>query len=123
MNITANPVDSGFDYIGSGTSMISWYSYSASLPTVTLDAGTYWVSILENDTNTNLSGITQWLWADSNTSGLRALRSNDSAAWSSSQDVDHAFSLSGTAVPAPAAVWLFGTALMGLVGFIRRKEA
>ncbi len=28
-----------------------------------------------------------------------------------------------SAVPIPAAVWLFGTALVGLVGFSRRKQS
>lgn len=31
--------------------------------------------------------------------------------------------LNSSAVPVPAAVWLFGTALIGLVGFSKRKEA
>jgi hypothetical protein len=35
----------------------------------------------------------------------------------------HAFLLSPTAVPAPGAVWLFGSAMAGLIGFGRRKAA
>lgn len=124
LDITAAPVDSGSDYVmGAGSPMIPWYSYSASLPALTLDADTYWVSILENDLGTPLVGATQWLWADTDTSGLRSIRNNDGEAWSSSQDINHAFSLSGTAVPVPAAFWLFGTALMGLIGFSKRKAA
>ena len=30
---------------------------------------------------------------------------------------------SATAVPVPAAVWLFGTGLLGLIGVARRKQA
>ena len=32
------------------------------------------------------------------------------------------FPVSGGAVPVPAAVWLFGSGLIGLVGFARRKK-
>ena len=37
---------------------------------------------------------------------------------------DFAFAISGVStVPVPAAVWLFGTALIGLIGFGKRKKA
>lgn len=40
------------------------------------------------------------------------------------KDNDYAFAaISITAVPVPAAVWLFGTALVGLIGFSRRRKA
>jgi len=40
-------------------------------------------------------------------------------------DVDLAFyqATIGTAVPVPAAVWLFGSGLIGLMGIARRKKA
>ena len=37
-------------------------------------------------------------------------------------DLNHALSLGFTAVPVPAAVWLFGSAL-GVLGWMRRKAA
>ena len=124
LDVSVNPVTSGLNYSpGVGAADIPWFSYAASLPALTLEAATYWVSVVENDSTTPTSGNTQWLWADSNTLGLRAIRNNDSDAWSASPDIDHAFSLTGTVVPVPAAVWLFATALAGLVGFSARKQA
>jgi len=41
--------------------------------------------------------------------------------WNSITDTDFAFRIS--AVPIPAAVWLFGSGLIGLVGVARRKKA
>jgi hypothetical protein len=50
--------------------------------------------------------------------------SNDSICeiWNSEVDFDNV-ALSVSAVPVPAAVWLFGTALIGLVGFGKRRKA
>ncbi len=79
--------------------------------------------MVENDSSTTMSGNTQWLWADSDTTGMRAFRKNDNEAWTSSLDIDHAFSLSGTVVPIPAAIWLFGSGLIGLIGIARRKKS
>lgn len=44
------------------------------------------------------------------------------ATWTlSANSVGSSYSMSLTAVPVPAAVWLFGTGLIGLVGVARRK--
>lgn len=124
LSISATPVNSGSSYTPlTGAQNIPWYFYTASLPALSLGADTYWLSILEDDAATTLSGSTQWLWADSGTFGLRSFRNNDSDTWNTSTDVDHAFSLSGREIPVPAAVWLFGTALIGLVGFGKRRKA
>jgi hypothetical protein len=58
-----------------------------------------------------LSGDLQWtgLWAN-------LVGANTSA-------VVGTFSLAPSAVPVPAAVWMFGSGLLGLVGFSRRKAA
>ena len=45
-----------------------------------------------------------------------------SAVWTlSAQKVGSSYSMTITAVPVPAAVWLFGSGLIGLAGFMRRK--
>lgn len=43
------------------------------------------------------------------------------ATWSFSANDATAYSMSVTAVPVPAAVWLFGSGLLGLIGMARRK--
>ena len=60
--------------------------------------------------------------------GIRLLnQNNDMAAdymnipWASAVEFDNV-QLSVSAVPVPAAAWLFGTALFGLAGFARRRK-
>lgn len=49
-------------------------------------------------------------------------KNSSSYAWAvQSGDVGGGFSGGGSTVPIPAAVWLFGSGLLGLVGFARRK--
>ena len=101
------------------------FSYAVSLPSLMLDPGTYWVSITEADTRTPASGFSQWLWSRSDFSGNFAGRRGDLEIWSSAGDNtsgDLAMTLTGTVVPIPAAVWLFGSGLLGLVGIARRKK-
>ena len=43
------------------------------------------------------------------------------ASWTNDQ-ANLLYALSGTAVPLPAAVWLFGSGLLGLAGISRRKK-
>jgi hypothetical protein len=47
--------------------------------------------------------------------------------WNTGTDGEHVYAVWSTtpvgAVPVPAAVWLFGTALIGLVGFGKRRKA
>lgn len=45
-----------------------------------------------------------------------------SISWASTNENWYGFTV-GTAVPVPAAVWLFGSGLLGLVGIARRKKA
>ena len=44
-----------------------------------------------------------------------------SATWSFSANNASFYSMSVAAVPVPAAVWLFGSGLIGLIGVARRK--
>ncbi len=92
---------------------IPWYKYSVSVSGLTMDPGTYWISIVETDNRTSASGNTQWLWGDSSTSGLRAHRNADNVVWSVSTDIDHAFVLEGVGaqVPLPSSLLLLLTAL------------
>ena len=46
---------------------------------------------------------------------------NTLASWTYSSQVSSSYSMSITAVPVPAAVWLFGSGLIGLVGLARKK--
>ena len=109
------------------TSSILEYSTSIS-PLVLLGGTQYWVEILEADSTTN----TDWNIAEStpDASGLTR-RYSDSGTWSNTFGVfansrgSLALNLSGeiATVPVPAAVWLFGSGLLGLVGMARRKGA
>ena len=47
---------------------------------------------------------------------------NTNATWSFSAESSTLYSMSVTTVPVPAAVWLFGSGLIGLFGVARRKE-
>ncbi len=61
--------------------------------------------------------IARWLFsADSSTAGLSL--SPDNGSFSSSFNLDN---VTTSPVPVPAAVWLFGSGLMGLIGISRRK--
>ena len=60
--------------------------------------------------------------------GIRLLNQNTDASglfmgieWASAVDFDNV-QLSVSAVPVPAAVWLFGTALVGFIGVSRRRK-
>ena len=57
--------------------------------------------------------------------GSRFSQNGDGNSWSEFARADLTFStyVDVSAVPVPAAVWLFGTALIGLVGFGKRRKA
>ena len=76
---------------------------------------TYYLSILSQTTN--------WGWAASNQTGASWIRTSDGGIWEPRllPSGDLAFELN--AVPIPAAVWLFGSGLIGLIGIARRKKA
>ena len=83
--------DTGLDFNGN-----PWFFYLIEFSDLTLDPGSYWVSVVEDDPATPRSGFTQWLWADTSSAGLRALRARDGQAWNSGWDINHAFSLTET---------------------------
>jgi len=58
--------------------------------------------------------------ADSTTSTVKFKNLYDGDGWGNYPHLDN---VSVGAVPAPAAIWLFGTGLIGLIGFTRRRKA
>jgi len=62
--------------------------------------------------------IRLWNWTGLLTSGVHTLYLNDISVKNASGQ----YQLKVSTVPVPAAVWLFGSALMGLVGVSRRKS-
>lgn len=95
---------------------VPWFSYSTSLPALTLNPGTYWVSVVESDPRTPTSGSSQWLWGNSSSSGLTAFRSSDGTAWTpSTAGRNIAFQLSGSVVPEPSSLLLTGVGAVVLL--------
>jgi len=114
---------SAFSGVECATANCPWFSYSASLPDILLGPAKYWVSVLETDSRTALFGNSQWLWADTDSTGLRSFRFSDGSAWTTTSDINHAFTLSGTVtstVPEPATLSLLAAGL--LVGAAFRKR-
>lgn len=80
-----------------------WFSYSAPLG-LTLDPGSYWVSVAELDPRTPGSGASQWLWGSNSALGtcsigafdVRAFRVSDGAEWNVQPGLNTAFTLTGT---------------------------
>lgn len=111
--VSVNASPTGLDFGG-----VPWFSYSTPLA-VMLTAGTYWISVLENDAATPTVGNSQWLWGDS-TVGLRAIRNGDLDPWTAALDLNHAFTLTGTQVPEPSTLALTALGILGLVRYRRR---
>jgi hypothetical protein len=108
--------DTGLTFQG-----VPWFSYAIALPDLTLKPGNYWVSVLESDPRTPASGLTQWLWGQSDQGDRTvAVRGTDGATWTRISNSDQAFSLTGSAVPEPSGFWLWVLGLSGLAWFQRR---
>ena len=110
---TATPLTNG-----SGTV----FEYTTSISPLVLPGGTqYWIEILEADFTTS----SKWRIAEStpDSTGLTR-RFSDSEAWVNDfANSRGALALNLATVPIPAAVWLFGSGLLGLVGRARHKKA
>ena len=109
-----NRVDSGNN--GAGGQDI--FNYSVDITPLMLSAGTYWLSII-NDTTADTDD--NWTWSFSSTpstgGGSSAAQVGSLSTWQSI-NAENSFTLNNvSAVPVPAAVWLMGSALAGLVGF------
>jgi hypothetical protein len=99
--------------------------------TVNLDANTTYWFVLDSSgvngllwdntpsTNEDSPGSSGWTISDN-----RAFFNTTSLSWEASPTI-HMFSVDATvsSVPVPAAAWLFGSGLLGLLGVSRRKKA
>jgi len=106
-------------------------TFAPTSGTVSLDANTTYWFVLDSS---SVSGL---LWKDTSSvnedspspfswsiSDNRAFFNTTSSLWEASPTI-HMFSVDATvsSVPVPAAAWLFGSGLLGLVGVARRKKA
>ena len=93
-----------------------WQSYSVTFDTTWDDVTAMangWVK--ESDGTLTATPSFSGLWDDVYTSEVRILADRESVA-----GIDNYMA---SAVPVPAAVWLFGSGLIGLIGIARRKKA
>jgi hypothetical protein len=94
------------------------YSYTFTLPSMSLDPGKYWVGIGEADARTPKQDASQWLWARSTTSEGYAF----GEPWQFSPGRNLALTLTGTPmtpIPEPVILLLLGSGLARL-GAVRR---
>lgn len=115
VGVSVNASPTGLDFGG-----IPWFSYSSPLALI-LTAGTYWISVVEDDAATPAVGGSQWMWGDS-TFGLRATRNGDVGPWTAGLDRNHAFTLEGSPVPEPSTLALSTLGLLGLLRYRRRRS-
>ena len=107
----------------SGTTAFNIYAYSADIPAIDLLPDTDYLLSIVNNTPGDI--MNSWAWATADATDSAYLRSAgspgavESANWNSF-DIAYAFNLTGvSAVPVPAAVWLFGSGLLGLIGAVK----
>jgi hypothetical protein len=116
-------------------------AYTFNLNASTTGAATFWLYDYNNGAYiSNLSGSSQDLFTGILMPGHYGLRGyssseastynfpyNDSYATDYSEEMnsryDYYLNLTPTAVPAPAAAWLFGSGLLGLIGVANRRAA
>ena len=95
--------------------------YTIDIADINLTAGSYFLGVKANNTS---NGDVHLTLINDPVNISQALTYNGSTYQNySSLGSDYAFRLEGSvsAVPVPAAVWLFGSGLLGLVGVARRK--
>jgi len=100
---------------GGGPELASWYFYESFTGVITIDSVDYTVGIL-GDTSMQIGD-----GANDKTSAFGG------STWMSVSGGGYTgghwdLNLDFTAVPVPAAVWLFGSGLLGLVGVTRRRQ-
>lgn len=89
-----------------------------------LGAGSYWLSLELRGANDYDGYVPTGEFGALNPVGTYAFLFPDNGSWLEDPSSDFAFQVGGTvsAVPVPAAVWLFGSGLIGLAGIARRKS-
>lgn len=119
---------------GQNAGLFDILQWTASVPTTTFTgAGTYWISI-QAYVDITAFPLAVWQWAGADPifgeSEMVTFQNEGTTDWSvcgitttcnADLYVAQAFTLAS--VPLPAAVWLFGSGLLGLVGIARRKKA
>jgi hypothetical protein len=92
-----------------------------------LSSGDYWVTFKPENSGSNLGFSGLIPYDIDNAQGLQtSLRSTSNGNWSIGQDnISYGIRVYGetSVVPVPAAVWLFGSGLLGLIGFTRKKKS
>lgn len=100
------------------------YAYDAVIADLALSANTQYFISIANNANPFSGGAWAWYWYSNgigNGDGFYKDTSLDS--WTT-READFQFQLTGTpAVPVPAAFWLFGSGLIGLLGLARRQSS
>ena len=96
-------------------------TYSADID-ITLDSGVTWVSIVSNNSDRG-DGFGRFIWVHQNQLGANEHVLNTVNSTLNSYATATDFQLTGTVVPIPAALWLFGSGLLGLVGMAKHKKA
>ena len=102
-----------------------YFEYTATIaPTLFTANQTYWLGIQNNSPD-----HPYWIWKTSSDIGEAHTREGSSYDWelyyNNTYDINLslAFQLEGpNPVPVPSAIWLFGSGLLGLIGFARRKK-
>lgn len=112
----------------SGPTAFNIYAYSAAIPSIDLNPDTYYLLSVVNNTPGDI--MNSWAWATADAANSAYARFGGSPAgiesngWYRWDNTAYAFNLTGlSTVPVPAAVWLFGSGLLGLIGVARRKAA
>ena len=103
-------------FFGTGSLDSSWVGVSGL--SWDLAAGTYWVAFEVRDGQTLETSMPS---PSSNPLLNEAFTSVDTGDWNDDDGLDLGIRIS--AVPIPAAAWLFGTGLLGLIGVARKRKS
>ena len=112
-----NRIDTGIDDFGRDL-----FEYSIELSGgLALSSGDYWLAIA-NDT---AGDDDLWAWATYSVASSPEILIGNALNYADSTSTTNEmyFSLKGTTVPIPPALWLFGSGLLGLIGMVKKKAA
>ena len=102
-------------FLGTGSTAWSWEGTSGL--SWDLAPGSYWVSFEVRSGQTLSTGM-----VTPSTNPLLNEAINNTGEWIGSDSLELGIRIEGSVVPIPAAVWLFGSGLLGLIGVARRKK-